>query len=274
MAALRPPAASSHALWTPLILAVLVLPALWLLFGPRAAAAAFFGEPSPAVERYRFRHGVDLDYSQRQLDSSRWNSPVTVRNVRIVARETYGLFAWRDVLVNVSGIFGVSRASIDFGAVSLGDAFWDAYAPDLVRTPSDSPFAPLSFGEGFGESFGASARARLFRWRKLPVAVGGQLIYSQSADAGQPAMRMRSNDWDFWVGTQWTQPRMSFYTGLDASIVIGELSLPNQATDLSQADLIGVFGGLKLVFYRHLVFATELRLVNQTGITGQMIYEF
>jgi len=270
MAAPRPPAVPSQFRPILLFLAVLVVPVL----GPRAAAAAFFGEPAPAVERYHFRHGVDLDYTQRRLDSTRWNSPVTLRNTRIVARETYGLFAWGDVLVNVSGIFGLSRASIDFGAVNLGDAFWDDYAPDLVRNPSDSPIANLRFGEGFGESFGASARARLFRVGDFPVAVGGQLLYSQSADAGQPSMRMRSDEWDFWLGTQWTQPRMNFYTGVDASILIGELSLPNQATDLNQADLMGVFGGLKLVFYRHLVFATELRLINQTALTGQMIYEF
>lgn len=270
MAAPRPPAAPSRAHLKLLLLAFLLCP----LALPRAAAAAFFGEPSPAVERYHFRHGVDLDYTQRQLDSTRWNSPVTMRNTRIVARETYGLWAWGDMLVNVSAIFGVSRASIDFGAVTLGDAFWDDYAPDLVRNPPDSPIAPLRFGEGFGESFGASAQARLFRVGEFPLAVGGQLLYSQSADAGEPAMQMRSNEWDFWLGTQWAQRRMSFYAGLDASILIGELSLPNQATDLSQADLMGVFGGLKLTFYRHLVFATELRLINQTAITGQMIYEF
>jgi hypothetical protein len=85
---------------------------------------------------------------------------------------------------------------------------------------------------------------------------------------------MRSNEWDFWLGTQWEQPRLSFYAGLDASILIGELSLPNQATDLDQADMIGVFGGLKMKFYRHLLFATELRLINQTALTGQMVYEF
>jgi hypothetical protein len=255
-------------------LALLVALSAGALIGPRTVEAAFFGQPGPAVELHHFRHGVDLDYYQRQVNSTRWNPRVTMHNVRIVARETYGIFAWRDVLVNVSGIFGVSRASIDFGAVNLGDAFWDDYAPDLVRSPPDSAIAPLRFGDTYGSSFGASARARLFRIGELPVAIGGQLIYSQTADSGQPAMRMRSNEWDFWLGTQWEQPRLSFYAGLDASILIGELSLPNQATDLDQADMIGVFGGLKMKFYRHLLFATELRLINQTALTGQMVYEF
>jgi len=244
------------------------------LFAPRAALAGFFGEPAPAVPLHHFRHGVDLDYAQRQVNSTRWNPRVTMRNTRIVARETYGLFAWGDLLVNVSGIFGVSRATIDFGAVNLGDAFWDDYAPDLVRNPPDSAIAPLRFGEDFGATFGASARARLFRVGDFPVAVGGQLLYSQSNDSGQPAMHMRSNEWDFWAGTQWSQKHLGFYTGIDASILIGELSLPNQATDLDQVDTMGVFGGLKMIFYRHLLFATELRLINQTAVTGQMIYEF
>jgi len=270
MAAPRTPSRPNSTHLTLLLLAAVACS----LLGPRAATAGFFGQPGPAVGLHQFRHGVDLDYTQRQLESTRWNSPVTLRNVRIVARETYGVFAWRDVLVNVSGIFGVSRSSIDFGAVNLGDAFWDDYAPDLVRNPPDSAIAPLRFGESFGSSFGASARVRLLTIRGLPVAGGGQLIYSQSTDTGQPAMRMRSNEWDFWLGTQWDQPHLSFYTGLDASIFIGELSLPNQATDLDQTDLIGVFGGLKLLFYRHLLFATELRLLNQTALTGQMVYQF
>jgi len=256
------------------ILALLSALAAGPLIAPRDAAAAFFGEPGPAVELHRFRNGVDLDYSQRQVNSTRWNPRITLRTTRIVARETYGVFAWGDMLVNVSAIFGVSRSSIDFGAVNLGDAFWDTYTPDLLRNPPDSGIAPLRFGESYGSSFGASARARLFRLGSFPIAGGAQLIYSQNSDTGQPAMRMRSNDWDFWLGTQWKQPHLSFYTGVDASILIGEVSLPNQASDLDQAQTLGVFGGLKMIFYRHLLFTTELRLINQTALTGQMVYEY
>jgi hypothetical protein len=278
MAAPRPPADPYRPPLAPLApavpLAVLLAVLLCPLAGARTAAAASFGEPAPAVELHRFQHGVDLEYTQRQVKSTRWNPRVTMRTSRIVARETYGVFAWRDVLVNVSGIFGVARSTIDFGAVNLGDAFWDDYAPDLVRNPPDSAIAPLRFGETFGSSFGASARIRLFRIGDLPVAGGGQLIYSQCADTGEPSMRLRTNDWDFWLGTQVTQPHLSFYAGLDASILIGEVSLPNQASDLDQADLLGVFGGLKMLFYRHLRFTTELRLINQTAVTGQMIYAF
>lgn len=287
MAAPRPPAASARIPPRPLapspaaraarrgaVLAVLLLALSAAPPAVRPAAAAFLGEPVPGVEVHRLRHGLDLDYTSRKVTSSRWNSPLTMNNVRLVARETYGAFAWRDVLINVSGIFGVSRAEIDFGTVDMQDAgvFWETYAPGTA--PVGDSRRSLVFGDTYGSSIGASMRGRFFYLGKLPVAAGAQILYSESADTGLPAMKLRYNEWDFFAGTSWEASYLSYYSGLDASFLVGELSLPDRATDLDQDAILGVFGGLRMEFYRHLVFAVELRLLNQSALSTQVVYRF
>ncbi|MBI5135946.1 MAG: hypothetical protein HZA24_01280 [Nitrospirae bacterium] len=243
-----------------------------------AAQAAYLGNPAPQVrEAYAFRHGLDVDRSVRKLSTSRWNSPVTMRNLRFTARESYGVAAWRDVLVEASGIFGVSRADIDFGTVDLGDvvgaAFWDKFAPDVPHTGGRRQ---LTFGDHYGPTVGAALRGRLIEWRGAAVSVGGQLLYTSNSDTGQPAMVLRYNEWDLFAGLSWTGRFMSLYTGWDNSWLVGELTTPdpNIATDLDQETGTGVFAGIALHFYRHWDVATELRLINQSAVSVQVLYEY
>ena len=46
------------------------------------------------------------------------------------------------------------------------------------------------------------------------------------------------------------------------------------ACDLDQENLVGAFAGLKLHFYRHWDIAAEMRLLNQTSVTLQVLYDF
>jgi len=243
------------------------------LLAPVPAVAALLGEPTPQASYRTFRHGVDVDRTVRHVTSSRWNSPVTLRNTRINARESYGLMRWRNVLVDASVLFGISKASIDFGTVDMGTSlFWETYAPGTTA-PGETRRA-LTFGDTFGYSWGGSLRARLFEFKGHEVAAGAQVLYSQSTDTGLPAMRLRYNEWDTFVGTTWEQRYVSLYGGLDGSWLIGELRLPDRATDLDQKSILGVYGGLKMHFYRHLEFVTELRLVNQSSYGVQLNYLF
>lgn len=243
------------------------------LAGARPADAAFFGEPLPETAYRTFRHGVELDRTVRKVTSSRWTSPVTLRGIHLVARETYGLMQWQEVLINVSALFGVGKAELDFGVVDMqdGGTFWDTYAPNTGQIGSRRD---LKFGETYGAAWGGSLRARLFRLGAHEVGGGVQVLYSQSTDTGLPAMRLRYNEWDFFLGTRWEERFISFYMGLDASYLVGELELPDRATDLDQEAILGAFGGFKLRFYRHLLFAAELRLVNQASYSGQLVYTF
>jgi len=259
----RPPAAG------PLI-ALLVLASL---AGAGPAAAAFLGDPVPQAPYRTFRHGIDTDRTVRQVLSSRWTSPLTFRNIRLVARETYGLMRVGDILVNVSALFGISKADLDFGTVDMqdGGTFWSTYAPGTGAVGSRRD---LSFGDTYGSSWGIQGQARLLKFKGHEVAAGLQTLYSQSTDTGLPAMRLRYNEWDLFVGTNWQERFVSFYGGLDASWLVGELQLPDRATDLDQSSIIGIYGGFKMRFYRHLRFASELRLINQASYSLQLSYVF
>lgn len=242
------------------------------------ASAAYLGDPAPQVrEAYAFRHGVDVDRTVRKLSTSRWNSPVTLRSLRFAARESYGVAAWRDLLIEASAIFGVSRGEVDFGTVDLGDvvgtAFWDKYAPDVPHTAGRRQ---LSFGDHYGPTVGGALRARVFEWRGAAISFGGQLLYTSNSDTGQPAMVMRYNEWDLFGGMSWTGRFMSLYAGADNSWVVGELTTPdpNVATDLNEDTGMGVFAGIALHFYRHWDIATELRLINQSSVSLQVLYEY
>lgn len=241
-----------------------------LLIGSAPAFAGYIGMPEPLAQRFVFQHGVDVDYTERTVNASRLTPDATFRNLRIVARETYGIYARGDMLINVSALYGVSRADIEFGAVNLGQTFWDTYAPGRGVAGVDV----LSFGETFGASFGGSVRARLFRFRGKDISAGLQLLYSESADSGLPAMHLSYNEWDAFIGTAWKQRFISFYAGADMSWLIGELDLPDRSVDLDQKDLYGVFSGMSFRFYRHYTLMTELRAVNQLSIAAQVIYHF
>jgi hypothetical protein len=259
----RPPLAA--------VLAGLLVLALAL---PGPARAAFLGDPTPEAPYGTFRHGLDLDRTVRKITSSRWNSPVTFRNTRLMARESYGIARFQGVDVNLSALFGISRAEIDFGTVDMqdGGTFWETYAPGTT-TPGDSRRV-LSFGDTFGSSWGAAVTARLLRFPNHTVSGGAQILYSQSTDTRLPAMRLRYNEWDFFLGTRWKQKYMNFYAGLDASFLVGELQLPDRATDLDQKNILGIYGGFKYRFYRHLLFSSELRLINQSSYSAQLVYTF
>ncbi len=244
---------------------------LLTLLASTSAWAGMIGIPEPMVKLHTYQHGVEVDYIERKLTSSRWNPVVTYRNVRLMARETYGLMRWGNLLVNVSGLFGVSRPEIQFGTVDLGAAFWDRYAPDIVHI---SGRAPLTFEQGYGMSLGGSLRMNLFEFWGMDLSAGAQGIYSTASDAGQPSMRLRYNEWDVFVGTLWKKKRLSAYGGFDLSWVTGEISLTGQGSDLDQQTIGGMYGGLVLDFYRHLSFVTELRLFNQSSYSLQLIYHF
>ncbi|MFQ5509724.1 MAG: hypothetical protein ACE5FN_10375 [Leptospirillia bacterium] len=252
--------------FAPLLLLALVLM-------PASTQAAFLGSPNPRVGLYQFHHGVDIDYTERKVTSSRWTPELTFRNVRLTARETYGMFAWRDILVNVSGLFGISRAEMDFGAVDMGDGgtFWNTYDPGGVAVGA---VRDLKFGENFGSTWGGALHARFFKLNSMQVAGGAQIMYSSSSDSGLPAMRLRYNEWDAFLGIEIDRPFLSFYTGANMSWLVGELKLPDRATDIDQKDLIGVYMGMGLKFYRHMDFHLEVRLLNQNSLSGQLSYHF
>jgi hypothetical protein len=253
-----------------------LLPALLAgaLAGARPAAAAYFGAPVPDTGYHQFQHGLEADRTVRKLTSSRWTSPVTLRNLRLVARESYGVLRWQDVRMDASVLFGVSKAEIDFGTVDMqdGGVFWEKYAPGTT-VPGTSRRS-LQFGDTYGSSWGGGLRARLFRLGQHEVGGGVQVLYSQSTDTRLPAMRLRYNEWDFFLGSRWEERFVSFYAGLDASYMVGELQLPDRATDLDQDALLGLFGGLKMKFYRHLLISTDLRLINQASFSAQLVYTF
>lgn len=248
--------------------------ALLALVVPDGARAAFLGDPAPDAPYGTFRHGLDLDRTVRKITSSRWNSPVTLRNTRLMARESYGVARFQGIDVNLSALFGISRAEIDFGTVDMqdGGTFWETYAPGTTAVGESR--RTLVFGDTFGSSWGAAVTARLLRFPNYEVSGGAQLLYSQSTDTRLPAMRLRYNEWDFFLGTSWKQKYLSLYAGLDASFLVGELQLPDRATDLDQQSIVGIYGGFKYRFYRHLLFASELRLINQSSYSAQLVYTF
>ncbi len=258
---------------------LLLLPLMgWLVF-PSLAEAAFIGDPSPRVKAaFEFRHGMSVDRTIRKLATSRWNSPVTLRSTRITAQESYGLAGWRDLVIEISGIIGIEKSSIDLGLVSLGpvvgNPFWDTYAPDVPHSPDGS--RALEFDGDFGPMLGGGLRAQLWEWRGAAISVGGQLTSHRGGDTGQPSLDLSYNEWDLFAGLSWDRRLLSLYAGYDQSWLIGELKTPNPsiATDLDQENLVGVFAGITLHFYRHWDIATEMRLLNQTSVTLQILYDF
>ncbi len=246
---------------------------------PSVADAAFLGDPTPRVKgAFEFRHSMTVDHTERKLATSRWNSPVTLRSTRIAAIESYGLVGWRDLLIEVSGIIGIERTTVDFGLVTLGpvvgNPFWDKFAPDVPHNANGS--RQLSFEGKFGPIVGGGVRAQLLEWRGAAISVGGQVTHHQNSDTGQPSLDLAYNEWDMFGGLSWDRRLLSLYAGYDQSWLVGEVSTPDPtiATDLDQENLVGAFAGIHFHFYRHWDLATEMRLVNQSSVTLQVQYEF
>ena len=216
------------------------------LFGlPGNVQAAFVGNPTPEATRFAFSHSIDFTVSQRALSSTRWTSPVTMESVRLLARESYGLVGWRGFLINVSGMFGVTRNGIDFGTVFLPPEFWDRYAPD---TPHSAGRRSLFFGEASGVSAGAGLKVRLFEWKGMGMGGAVQLLYTEAKDVGQPSLRLRYNEWDTFFGMSFKRKFMGIYAGATASWLVGEMSTPDPfiATDLDQDTLVGAAAGFTM----------------------------
>jgi hypothetical protein len=256
---------------------------LAVLLAAAEVRAGFIGNPAPEVAGvHSFRHGLDMDRTSRKLVTSRWNSPVTLTSTRFAARESYGLTGWKDILIEVSGIFGISKANIDFGTVDLAAApsnlataafFWETYAPDV---PHFNGRRTLTFGDGYGPLLGAALRSRLFEWRGISLSLGGQVMYSRNADTGQPAMDFFYNEWDLFAGASWERRFFSFYAGVDQSWLVGEITTQSDAigTDLDQETALGAFAGTSFHFYRHWDIVGEMRLINQSSFSLQVLYEF
>jgi len=247
------------------------------------AQAAFIGNPAPQVAgAYTFRHSLELDRSERKLVTSRWNSPVTMRTSRITARESYGVTAWRDLLIEISGIFGISRSSVDFGTVDLAQNgsnlltaqnFWNTFAPGVSTIEGRGP---LNFDGGYGPVVGAALRTRLWEWRGIALSVGGQVTYASGMDTGLPTLDLAYTEWDGFAGASWERRFFSFYAGVSQSLLVGEMSTqsPDIGTDLAQERALGAFAGSAFHFYRHWDIVGELRLVNPSSFSRQVMYEF
>ncbi|MDH4229359.1 MAG: hypothetical protein OEW11_06360 [Nitrospirota bacterium] len=255
----------------PFLLALAVA-GVWGPGGVSPAAAAYIGPPQP-VPLYTFRNGMDVDFSQRTVTSSRFNPLLTFHSTRYLVRETYGLTRLLGMPINVEALFGISRAELNFGTVDMtdGGTFWNTYAPNTGAVGSRRA---LAFGQTFGASYGVGARAQLFRIGNGRFGFGGQILTSTSTDTHLPAMRLRYNEWDAYVGAIHESPFISIYYGADASWLKGELALPDRATDLEQADVLGGYAGMRFRLYRHLSVTSELRMLNQLSWSMQMLYHY
>ncbi len=251
----------------------LLLMTLWAGLIATPGQAAFMGDPNPDAKRFGFHHSLVFDRGERDITSSRWNSPITLESQSMVARESYGLTGWRDILITLYGQFGINRTRVDFGAVTISQQFWQTYAPDTV---SNGATRGLQFGNSYGPQFGAGAKLRLFDIWGVTLGGGAQVNYTTSNDTRQPALKLRYNEWDVYGGLSWKRRFLGLYTGMNLSWLVGEMLTPdpNVATDLDQNALVGVYAGLSMHFYRHLDLTTEFRMINQSSLSAQLKYNF
>ncbi|MDH5527056.1 MAG: hypothetical protein OEY97_07070 [Nitrospirota bacterium] len=260
--------------------AVLLTPAL-LMLAPGPAVAGYLGRPDASTPLYAFENGFDMDRTQRTVYVASPSNidvapTVTFNSTRYLVRESYGWGRVFGIPVNVDALLGFSLAKVNFGTVIMqtGPSFWETYAPGTTG-PGEN-FRGLSFGQSYGASYGAAIRGKLFKWKGGQVGVGAQLLKSASTDTRLPAMRLRYNEWDAFLGAMHTGPFIGFYYGVNASALVGELKTPDPdfAMDLEQMDLFGVYAGMDFRFYRNLSFGTELRIMNQLSYSARMTYHY
>lgn len=282
---MAPTASSSPRIFRlrPLGLISLLVAAMLAMLAPLPASAGYLGRPDADTPLYTFENGFNADWSQRAVYVAAPSNiliptEVTFKTTRYLVRESYGLGRLFSFPVNVDALFGISLADIDFGRVDMQDGgnFWCIYAPGTTPcVGTDGPsFRELPFGQSYGASYGLAINAQLFEWKGGRVGVGAQVLQSASTDTSLPAMRLRYNEWDAFIGSMHTGPNLGFYYGANLSALKGEVRMPTWGVDLEEKSMLGIYAGMTYHFYRNLSFGTELRIMNQLSYSLRVNYHF